>query len=369
MSIETWTVRYAGLEVTLVGPQWLRETLDRDLGPFFAFETGASSEPLMKVELLEEPAPAPYHRADSDGVEVQVDTSLYAHLASTGTRWQLEEGHLVRIDATGSLFEFQPERRAGRAWQEDGKRLALDTTRMLRGLFTQAVERAGGVQLHSAGVVVDGTGVLVVGDMWQGKTTLLLQLLSEFRVDQLSCDTVVVQADGEHLQASGWPSPFSVNHGTLSDHPELGQCFPEDRRSTPYAVLWKERRKSVLTSQMVVDAFGVSLVPRVDRVASVIVVHFAPESPTAIRPMDDPAELFEQLRPCYLGSRDPIYHDWHDCIRVSEADLDRNLEIVARRMLSESEVYEMTWAPAATSLFKCVPLLARAHPHLSRILG
>jgi thymidine kinase len=60
-------------------------------------------------------------------------------------------------------------------------------------------------------VVVDGQAILILGDMWQGKTTLLLEMLDQFDVKQLSCDTVVLtptRADGgdaKEVAADSWP--------------------------------------------------------------------------------------------------------------------------------------------------------------------
>lgn len=363
------TVAHAGLEVELLAPEATGAAIEAALAPFFAVRPGPSPTARVRLELVAGDPPDGERAPGRDGVAVAVDTSLYAHQASTGTRWELRGGHLVRIDATGTLVLVRRGERLVRAWQPDARALELDGIRALRGLFTQGAEAGGAVQLHAAGVVADGRGILVVGDMWQGKTTLLLELLSSFRLDQLSCDTTVVRVEPDgRLFAAGWPSPFSVSHGTLADHPELGAHFPPARRGTAYATLWAEGKKAVLTSRQVADAFGVQLVPEVPDLSAVLVVRFRPDEPTRVERLGDPARLLELLRPCYLGSRDPIYHDWLDFFAVDPLAIDANLERVARRMLERELVHEMTWAPSPTSLLKRVPVLSRAHPHLRRIL-
>jgi hypothetical protein len=228
----------------------------------------------------------------------------------------------------------------------------------------------GGVQLHSAAVTLeDGRGVLLLGDMWQGKTTLLLELLAGFRVNQLSCDTVVLLPEaGAGLSAHGWPSPFSVSHGSLSDHPELAVFFPESRRSVRYDELWREGKKTVLSSEQVALQLGTRITPGTQALAHCIIARFRPDEPTGLTSVSDPAELVGLLRAVYLGSRDPIYHNWHRYVVADEELIERNIEVTSARLLRACPVTVLTWAPSATSLLKRIPELGRAHKHLGRLL-
>lgn len=166
----------------------------------------------------------------------------------------------------------------------------------------------------------------------------------------------------------GWPSPFSVSHGTLSDHPPLYDHFPAERRKVPYEQLWKEGKKTILKSAEVVERFGTTLDPEAPKIDLLLVVRFKPDEPTAIVCLETKAELVDHLRTVYLGSRDPIYHNWHRYVVCSEDQIDANIDAMAELLLASADVRVMTWAPSAESLMKRVPALARQHKDLTCIL-
>jgi hypothetical protein len=70
----------------------------------------------------------------------------------------------------------------------------------------------------------------------------------------------------------------------------------------------------------------------------------------------------------YLGSRDPIYHNWHGYIEVADSTIDQNIQQMARRLFACCDVHTLTWAPSAVSLLKRVAPLGRVHKDLSRVL-
>lgn len=366
-------VRFAGLMVRLHADDEMCEAIETQLDPFFEIVGAAPSEELPLLDFRVVPAGLPdgLAAATADvGEKIVVDTSLYKHLASEGRRWACQNGYLVRIDATASVFHFEAEARRVTLYQPDRRRRLLDAVRTIKGLFTPAVERAGGVQLHSSGVVIDDDAVLLVGDMWQGKTTLLLEMLEGFNVRQLSCDTVVLMPEtgGGGPTVFGWPSPFSVSHGTLADHPPLFEFFPAERREIPYQRLWAEGKKAVLTSQQVVGRYGTTIEPHARRVAVCLIVRFEPDAPTRLEPVTGADGLAAHLRTVYLGSRDPIYHNWHRYLVCDDATIERNIQRAAARLLDQAAVYTLTWAPSAVSFMKRIPLLARAHKHLGALL-
>lgn len=364
-------LKFADLRIDFEASAPIVEAVTSELAPFFRFGPGGAGRSLLGLRVRESPLPEEMRQQTWDtGEEVAVDTSLYPHLASAGHRWRLDEGSLVRIDATGTHFHFRNQPRQVSLYQPRRDLAVRDAVRAVKSFMTPAVELAGGVQLHAAAVCRRRAASLILGDMWQGKTTLLLELLTEFEVDQLSCDTTVLlpRSDGS-IRANGWPSPFSVSCGTLADHARLGRFFPAERRGADYGQLWREGRKIVLKSEQVVAAFGRRLVPAADTVATCLLVHFAPEERTRIERVRDDAVLANHLKTVYLGSRDPIYHNWHRYLVASDERIDGNIANISKLLFEQTEVYEMWWAPSATSLMKCVPELARAHPHLRRILA
>jgi hypothetical protein len=383
MTLETASIRYAGLSIELRADPAVRAAIAAELEPFFGMGppdggggAGRAAEPLLRLDLSPEGGPPEALRRAmvEPGSAVAVDTSLYKHLASTGTRWELRGGgaYAVRIDATGSVFVFDTAERLARLYQDDRELLIRDAVRAVKGLFTPAIERGGGVQIHcSGGVQRDGRAILLMGDMWQGKTTVLLEMLDQFDVGMLSCDTVVVRPDeraASGLFIAGWPSPFSVSHGTLSDHARLHDFFPEERRSVSYGDLWREGKKTVLRSQQVVERFGTRIAPQAEDVAVCLVLRFAPNEPSRVEPVASAEALAGHLRTVYLGSRDPIYHNWHRFIVSSDEEIEANIRRVSGLLFERAETYVVTWAPSIVSLMKTVPTLARAHRALGNLL-
>ncbi|UXY15801.1 hypothetical protein N8I74_01935 [Chitiniphilus purpureus] len=367
-----YRVDYAGLTVNLCAFDEVAQSIRAEVQPFFVLQSGSNSESCV-ANLTLNLAPLPTEIAELLVHEprlLQVDTSLYVHLASEGLRWDFDNQHVIRITLTGTYAVIDIERSRITLYQPEQTLLTRDAIRLLKGLFTVFVEDCGGVQLHSSSVVADGKGVLLLGDMWQGKTTLLLEMLREFNVQQLSCDTTVLMPNtkGNQICAYGWPSPFSVSHGTLADHPELYEFFPEERKGVNYEQLWADGKKSVLTSEQVVSCFASSLVPSVKNISLCLIVRFSPEDTTSITRIENIDSLAKHLQLVYLGSRDPIYHNWHQYLEVDDATIDRNIQMIAEALYASSEVYVLTWAPSAVSLMKRVPLLALSHKALSRLM-
>lgn len=340
-----------------------KRLLEAELTPFFDFaDREVLQMPSSFISIVADPASYDTSSIRVTGEQIDVDTSLYKHLASKGTLWHAGSSWTVRIEQTGSCFIFDSQTQSARLFQPSCSGRVLDLARAIKGLTTQAIEAAGGVQLHSSCVLADEQTVLVLGDMWQGKTTLLLELLSKFDVQQVSCDTTCLMP-GRHGQydVRGWPSPFSVSHGTMADHPQLHRFIPEERRTLPYETLWREQKKSVMASKEVVNLFGRSLRASGPHPALTIVSRFKPKEPTGLRVVTDLEALRNYLGMVYLGSRDPIYHNWHRYISCGDDKIDDNIAKLAVSLVSSAQVVELTWAPSAESLMRRLPIIARRH--------
>lgn len=367
-----WGFKYADAVINVQAPPTVVQTIAAQVRPFFSLTDGRAKSYVVDLQLCTEAVPPALRSLMSQPPRiVKVDTSLYKHLASEGERWDLDGAHLVRISLTGTIALVDRGRRTITVYQADADLLTRDATRLLKGLLTVALELSGGVQLHASGVVAEGKGVLLMGDMWQGKTTLLLELLREFNVSQLSCDTIALLPDphsASSVLAYGWPSPFSVSHGTLADNPALYEFFPAERRGVTYDTLWSEGKKTVLTSDQVVERLNTCISPAVRSIETCLIVRFRPDEPTGVRRVERQEEFADHLRTVYLGSRDPIYHNWHGYIEVLDDVIEQNIQQMARRLFSCCNVHMMTWAPSAVSLLKRVDALGRVHKDLSRVL-
>jgi len=100
-----------------------------------------------------------------------------------------------------------------------------------------ALRRYGLFDLHSAGVVESGNGVLIIGPSGSGKSTLALQLV-QAGWSYLSDDELLLSLEDGVVEARGFRSFFAVSEAGA----EFKHCFePEAKRAeqaTPQALLF-----------------------------------------------------------------------------------------------------------------------------------
>lgn len=129
----------------------------------------------------------PANRIQFSGSLIEIDPCLIDGLKaslSVGAFLTEERGrcaHLLRFRRSQSVVtqSFPPEvgARGGYRWMAEGMEVASDTDPLglslaLRGLFSQAIERQGGVLVHAAGVSWGGRAALITGVSGAGKSTL-----------------------------------------------------------------------------------------------------------------------------------------------------------------------------------------------------
>ena len=89
-----------------------------------------------------------------------------------------------------------------------------------------ALRRYGLFELHSAGVVESGKGVLIIGPSGSGKSTLALQLVQD-KWSYLSDDELLLSLEGGVVEARGFRSFFAVSTADAA----FKKCFePEAKR-------------------------------------------------------------------------------------------------------------------------------------------
>lgn len=364
-----YRLHFGPLSLKLIAPPEVIDPLVTAVEPFFNIVRERDSDGADLLATIcgrMEAYPADLRPGDS-GEQILVDTSLYTHLCSTGSRWQEDDKIIIRIQLADTWITINRSTGLVEIWQPDIERLVIEIERTLKSLLTVGSELSGAVQCHSAAATSsdnpDAGAVLLFGDMWQGKTTVLLEVMEGFRVNQLSCDTTVIfRQDGLGDQpVHGWPSPFSVSHGTMSDHSALVEKIPVDRQTLDYDQLWREGKKSVFRSAEIVKYFGSEIQPKARHVASVVLLRFRMDEPVSLRRIADSAEVEQALRTVYLGSRDPIYHNWHRWLIASDDKIEANIVAVAKELYAKASIYELTWGPSVVSLLRRTEPLGSWH--------
>jgi hypothetical protein len=299
-------------------------------------------------------------RLEGEGSVVTVDASLYKETSSRGFRFKGRRGYAIFVEKTRSVCLFRPDAGAIHVLNEDEDALARDTVRLVKSLVSLDAERRGHIILHASGAVLGGRqGVLFLGDSRNGKTTILLEVLDRFDAAMLSCDTSVLRLEEGRLVARGWPSNFSASIGTVFDYEGLSPLVPKDKRGLSYREAWDIFDKHVLDTMDVITCLGCSVVPE-HPVHVLVCLRFDPSARTAIAPIGDCAAIQEWLTRVYLGSRDPLYPNWHGFWSVDDRGIDESIATFAERIANSGiRVYQMDWAPGPEALLRRVDELDR----------
>jgi hypothetical protein len=144
-----------------------------------------SQAPALRLELVDEP---PFDAPDC-GAAAPAPADVRAH---SGT-----------LRVTHRLFraELDPWARAGRLFRREADGTGLLIT--LRVALSALLPLHGGLPLHAAGVVLDGSGLVFFGPSGAGKTTLASTALAR-RLTVLSDEQVTLRLDPPMLRPSGF---------------------------------------------------------------------------------------------------------------------------------------------------------------------
>jgi hypothetical protein len=83
------------------------------------------------------------------------------------------------------------------------------------------LEKAGNVLVHASGVTLSrNLGVLFVGGSGAGKTTMMVELISE-GLSAIGNDSIFLSTDGNFITASSWPHVIRIGQGTINNNATL----------------------------------------------------------------------------------------------------------------------------------------------------
>lgn len=324
--------------------------------PFLVMAAVGNASDVTVVALLGE-LKGSYEGLFDCGIEIVVDASLYPTRTNARRVELNDETHAVRIDATGTVCLVSRTGGTVHLVQPDKDLLRLDTERLIKGLATTLAECRGELVLHSSGVVTPkGHAILFPGDSRNGKTTLLLHALQHFDVSMLSCDTTFLSMTEAGLRARGWPSNFSLSTGTLHDFDFLQPLMTFEQRQMTYSEAWSIYPKEVLNTHDVLRVAGADITSAAG-VAEFVFLQFAPQTNAGLWAMTDLAEVQRWLEQVCLGSRDPLYPNWHGFRTVDSAAIAKNIARFAHCIASEHRVSRLDWWPGPDQLLRHVDLL------------
>jgi len=137
----------------------------------------------------------------------------------------LPDGRILRKRLTGMVFFFGG---AHNVAVGPCRANSNQVVNFINNRFMQFEVERGYLLCHSAGVALNGRGLLLAGMAGRGKSTLALHVL-EHGVDYISNDRLLVRRR-DTLEMLGLPKLPRVNPGTILHHPRLTPLLPNELR-------------------------------------------------------------------------------------------------------------------------------------------
>lgn len=217
------SLRFAGAAVAFAcddegARRWLADTV----APWFALDGPASAPPLVWLRgCASRFAELEARRGTAPLAEVpcfEFDRSL-----ATYPGWSEPDGTTIAYDALfGCYFVFHPQR-IEIVGMPGNRCPRMGLFRVVRELATLRAELRPQLNLHGAGLVWAGRAVLLVGEKYSGKTTLLAHALASGEAALLANDRVVIAGD----RAFGVPTMVSIREHTRQVFPRLAAGLPD----------------------------------------------------------------------------------------------------------------------------------------------
>ncbi len=98
---------------------------------------------------------------------------------------------------------------------------SIQLIELIRDLIVKNEESQGTLILHASAVLVEDSGIAVVGSKGSGKSTMLLELLSAGDCSLISGDKCFITVTDDRLRINGWPDYPHLGAGTVARFPAL----------------------------------------------------------------------------------------------------------------------------------------------------
>lgn len=231
------------------------ESLELDLGGFVIRIRSNHAAVIERLASYFSHVPRGTARADIEILAIEREV-VDAGLAFAD--WAREPGKSGRKDAyfdipgarvvhkvrTGMLF-LQSENTliaAGPCLQYDNQ-----VINYINSQYMNWLQHNGWLICHASGLEINGHGVGLAGFSGGGKSTLMLNLLDDDRVNYLTNDRLFIRSSGSGVLARGIPKLPRINPGTIVHNPKLHGLLSTERRdqllSLPPEELWHLEEK------------------------------------------------------------------------------------------------------------------------------
>jgi len=213
---------YPGTAVLVSGAARHLDWLEEFMGPDFAAGPPGPAGHSVRLE-IDSGRYLDLRRAGPDPAGTHLDCFALESITVRLPLWRSGSDALTLLDAEYRVFYVvSPDRSEIRLIAPRfGLAVRNSLMRVVRELAMIGTERAGGLVLHGAAVLLGGHGLVFAGPKKAGKTSLLLHLLSHPRAQYVANDRVVVTAVDDGAMLRGLPTIVTVRERTARLFPEL----------------------------------------------------------------------------------------------------------------------------------------------------
>ena len=221
-----------------------------------------------------------------------------------------------------------------------------------------AHQRDGAVPFHSAALVRNHHGILIMGDKGNGKTSTNLALLHR-QAAFVSNDLTFVKCVDDQIMAKGAPESIRIGIGTLYQHEQLYDRIPKNyigyEKDNPQ--LYDIAEKIELEWVELADCFQVALETGWTRMKYILFPVIQKETSGVTVNKIDESELHEQLMKNILS---PYYNGmepWLVMDRLDKETVENTVNLVVRHMVSKLKAYRVAYNGNVDDLRKRIDCL------------
>jgi hypothetical protein len=250
---------------------------------------------------------------------------------------------------------------------DDDSYAPFEAARLIRELFTKALERDGWVVLHAGAVSLGGRGWIVCGPKYAGKTTLVCQLVEDAGAEFVANDRIYIRGRDGGPRLLAWPMSVRIGIGTCLGSRALRPLLAGGRFEYPQTgwdpaagirdpgalalATGPSGPKIELTPRELVAVLGSRAVAGADA-SAVVLPRRDPGGPAAAirRVAAGDEEAVESLGEQLLTPDDDSYPDWLELRRAAPERLAEDALDLVRRLVGTLPVVELRFSDAGAAV-------------------
>lgn len=317
--------------------------------PYFSIVSGSSRNAFVQIFVDINPKYKEPTSVNRD--EILVDGSK-GFLATTGSIINEHPAREVLLFPTKALVFIDRSSKTIRITGSTADSLKIPVLRIIEDVTQIEVEKAGGVFVHSSGIVIGNHAVIAVGDKHAGKTSFLTNSLNSFDCKKLNNDNAVLFLKNNSVFVRGWPSFFKVELGTMAYNRQFANFFPKAKREVLKnpSLLWDHSLDKVpLYPRQAANLFKRNIIAQA-KLKSIVMPVFSRNNIQYKKINPQLNEIKRTITENLQGKFNKKHPNWHHYNDVSEKLIRTSVDKISKVLLKQASFHAINWSPSYTQL-------------------